>query len=116
MNQQFQISTTEIKRAFHIVWLVFSIVAFVIVMVSIFVNNHAVLSMSPTCASMKYLNKECILCGMTRAFIAIGDFRWSAAYQLNRGSILLYLLFCANSVVFITLSLMNKIHYSKNSN
>lgn len=113
MNPHSRIVLKEVKQAFKIIWWIFSIAGLIIVFVSVFLKHDLVLSISPTCVSMKYFNKECILCGMTRAFLEIGDLRLALAYHLNRGSIILFLLFCVNSIVFITFGFINSIRYTK---
>lgn len=113
MNQQFSTSSIELKRSIRIVWYIFSIVGLIVVFVSVFLKPDVVLNLAPTCASVKYQNQECILCGMTRAFIEVGDLKFAMAHHLNRGSIFLFLLFSANSLAFITFCLMNSIRCTR---
>lgn len=113
MTQQYHIFLVELKQAFRIVWYIISLIGLVILFAALFMKHDLVLSITPTCASIKYFNKECILCGMSRAFLEIRDLRFFEAYQLNRGSIFLFLFFCANSIIFITFNLINTIRYLK---
>lgn len=52
--------------------------------------------LAPVCESKARYNKECALCGMTRAFVHIARGEFREAYALNRGSVALYAAFLAN--------------------
>jgi hypothetical protein len=44
-------------------------------------------------------HESCALCGMTRAYLAIGHGDWVAAHVLNAGALPLFGASCANAVV-----------------
>jgi len=95
------IKKKEQKWALLIVWSIFSVATTLIILLPFFVDRGTVLQITPTCISKSQFNIECSLCGMTRAFIEISDGNYSKAYDLNGGSILVYISFLLNSTIFI---------------
>ena len=53
--------------------------------------------LSPVCPSKRFLGIECLSCGMTRAFAALGHGRFSDALDYNRGAPVVWLVFLAGA-------------------
>jgi len=94
-------------KELKIVWLIISCLLLVLFVVLYTFDGQLILSYTPTCYSIKYYNKPCILCGMSRAFIKIANFQFAEAYALNKYSVCLYFSF------FINLILVYSIYFKK---
>ena len=92
---------SDLKIALTIVWVICSISILIILILPYIFDNQTLLKYSPTCISKGQHNKECSLCGMTRAFLEISKGGYRNAYQLNKASIILYFFFFLNSLFFI---------------
>jgi len=102
MNDHYKQKTyKEQKTAVLIVWSIISIITTSIILFTLFVDEQTVLENSPTCFSMSQFNVECSLCGMTRAFIEISSGNFRDANHLNHGSLIIYMFFLLNSIVFL---------------
>lgn len=55
--------------------------------------------LAPSCPSKRFLGIECLSCGMTRAFCALGHGRWSEALDYNRASPLVFAAFGIGAVL-----------------
>lgn len=100
-----QIKQIELKVAILIVWIIISIITTTIILFPFFADKQTVLENAPTCISKSQFNVDCSLCGMTRAFIEISNGNFRNAYNLNNGSLFVYLSFIFNSSSFITYSI-----------
>ena len=83
-----------------VVWIIISIVTAAILILPLIITDQLILEISPTCSSIKKYNKDCIMCGMTRAFIQISHANFLSAQRLNKGSIVLYCSFLSNLILF----------------
>ncbi|WP_165499668.1 DUF2752 domain-containing protein [Pedobacter frigidisoli] len=101
----------DFLKAFRIVWIITGLLCLFIIIKSVLISPIH-LRYIPLCPS-KAVNSECILCGMTRAFINIGEMNLKAAYTLNKGSVLLFSLILLNAlyaiIYIIKISYSNKI-------
>jgi len=97
--------TKERKVAILITWTIISVITTIILLFPLFADKQTVLKNAPTCISKSRFNVECQLCGMTRAFIEISNGCFTNAYNLNKGSLIVYLSFLLNSIVFIVHSI-----------
>ena len=95
----------EYKNAIYIVWYFISLIILVILVMAV-VNPTGLISEIPLC-KYKLEGKECSFCGMTRAFLAIGNMDFVTAQRLNSGSILLFNMFLANTII-ITIKFFKK--------
>ncbi|NLB48517.1 MAG: DUF2752 domain-containing protein [Erysipelotrichia bacterium] len=102
----------EQREAVYIVWTVITIVSFAVIIFPFFTNNETVLKNSPTCISIGKYNRECCLCGMTRAFIEISNGNFRNAISLNKGSIPLFFIITINAIVYI-INLINRMYSTK---
>lgn len=91
----------ELKVAVFIVWIIISIITTTIILFPFFADKKTVLENTPTCISKSQFNVDCSLCGITRAFIEISNGNFRNAFNLNNGSLFVYLSFIFNSSIFI---------------
>jgi hypothetical protein len=87
---------------------------FITIVFPLLFDSNTVLEATPTCYSVSRFNRECSLCGMTRAFIEITNLNLKAATLLNSGSIPLFLIILLNSIVSVGLSLKEFLKRSNN--
>lgn len=101
----------DVVKAIRITWIIIGIIGCSAIIISGFLNPIH-LKFVPICPSLS-IKRECILCGMTRAFIKIGNLNFKAAYLLNKGSIFLYIGILLNAfftiIYLIKLSYFNKL-------
>lgn len=69
-------------------------------------DSSLLLASAPICPS-KLKGTECMLCGMTRAFLKIKEGQFLAAHQFNRGSLILFSWIVVNSIIFISEKIIN---------
>ncbi len=86
----------DLSKEFNYLLLISGLVSGFIIVVSFF--DKTSLGLSPVCLSIIQNNTECSLCGMTRAFVAISNFDFNSAWNLNRLAFVLYPLFLTNMV------------------
>lgn len=96
----------EFREPFYIVWNLISICMVLFLVVLFVLDSSLLLVAAPICPS-KLKGTECMLCGMTRAFLKIKEGDFSLAYQFNRGSIILFSLIVVNSIIFISEKIIN---------
>ena len=94
-------NSIQVSREIKIVWKIFSLLLMIVLISLFFLDNDIVLSLSPKCTSFILYNKQCFLCGTTRAFIEIKNLNFNHAFILNKFSIFLFFIFLLNSVFFI---------------
>ena len=90
-------------KELKIVWFIISYLLFLLFIVLYSFDGQFILHYTPTCYSVKYYNLPCMLCGMSRAFIKISEFKFSEAYSLNKGSLYLFFTFFINLVLVFSL-------------
>ncbi len=88
--------STDVKRSFIISWLVISAVIFTMIVCPFVLPERSIYSIAPKCEWKTKYHKECILCGMTTAFIELSRGKINAAERSNRFSLCLYSIFVLN--------------------
>ena len=83
-----------------IAWGIISVLIISVLIVPFLINSDVILKNTPICPS-KLNNENCLLCGMTQAFIEISNGKFSTAHMFNQLSIPLYGLFIINSIIFV---------------
>jgi len=81
-----------------LVWFGISLPTAAAVIAPVALPETAIAALAPVCASKRLSGRECVFCGMTRAFVAIarGDFKSAAAS--NRAALPLFASFAANAL------------------
>ena len=101
MNKTFNMDGfSDLKISLLIVWSLISIIVFGILALPFITDSETIFRITPECQWQIKFGRECILCGMTRSFVLISKGCFTQAHSLNRGSILLFLFFVSNDVVF----------------
>lgn len=91
----------EFKAALRIVWLALSLVALSTLLAPWVFTPEQIAAAIPRCEWKARYGKECMLCGMTTAFIAIEQGRFGEAERDNRGSLPLYAGFVLNQAALV---------------
>jgi len=91
----------QLRNAFFIVWIVISVIACCILVVSFFLPQGLIYDLTPECEWQAKYGKPCPLCGMTHSFFLISSGRFSEAVAFNQYSLFLYGLFCVNGILFL---------------
>ena len=106
----------EIRAAFKIVWIIYSAIALLVIAITVF-SAGTLHEISPVCLSKSLNGEECLMCGMTRAFVEISEGNIINAYILNKLSIFLFSVMSLNSILFIlyTVKKFGSLFYKKRS-
>jgi hypothetical protein len=80
----------ELKAALRIVWLALSFAALGAVLTPWMFSAEQIAAVVPKCEWKARYGRECFLCGMTTAFIAIAHAHVGEAERANRASVPLY--------------------------
>ncbi len=91
----------ELKMVFFWVWTLFSIVIFLVILTAFLIPQDVIASILPPCPQLVRTGKPCPLCGMTRAFYAISSLDFETALEFHKYSILLFIVFFVNQLVFV---------------
>lgn len=91
----------DLKNALKIIWILSGLISIILVFTILFFPSELMFKKIPTC-EYKLLNKECFLCGTTRAFYEIKEFNFQKAYELNKLSPFLFLAILLNILILTT--------------
>ncbi|MCA4781306.1 DUF2752 domain-containing protein [Empedobacter stercoris] len=91
----------DLKNALKIIWVLSGLISILLVFTLLFIPSTLMFEKIPTC-EYKLLNKECFLCGTTRAFYQIKEFNFLKAYELNKFSPFLFLALLINILIITT--------------
>lgn len=95
----------EARSALRLVWIAVSAVAFGLLLTPWIFTPTQIAAVVPRCEWKARYHRECVLCGMTTAFIQIREGRLRQARQANAGALPLYagaLLNEAGIVIFLS--------------
>jgi hypothetical protein len=95
----------DLPYALRMVWLILSIVSCLAVLAPLFLPPSSLFRIFPMCQA-KLAGSSCILCGMTTAFVSIGQGDFAAAQRANPASLPLYFTLVLNFVMGITYTMM----------
>jgi hypothetical protein len=101
---------TNYNKEIDYLLIFFGFTFFLVIILSFF--DRLSFDLSPVCISVAQYNTECILCGMTRGFVAISNLEFANAWHYNRGSFFLYSIFLV-IVGFSIASLKNLLNQKK---
>jgi uncharacterized protein with ACT and thioredoxin-like domain len=104
------------KKAFLLVWLIISIIMLFSLITPFVLSENTVYKITPKCQWKEKYNRECIMCGLTSAFIHISKGEIAEASRHNRGGIYLFSIFIANLIVlmiFLFVAFRNGINKNK---
>jgi hypothetical protein len=92
----------EIRFAFFVVWIIVSVVIFLVLLAPFVLSMDTLNAMVPVCEWKAKYNKECPLCGMTRSFVYISHGDFAQARDQNRWSVHLYAIFLVNEILALS--------------
>jgi hypothetical protein len=85
----------DVPRAFLVVWLVLGAVTGLVAVAPLVLPSSFLLGLFPTCPA-RAAGGECVLCGMTTAFVLIGSGEFAGALRAHGGSVAVYGAFVLN--------------------
>ena len=88
----------DLTNALKIIWILSGFISALILFTVLFVQPNFVFENIPTC-DYKLSNKECFLCGTTRAFLKMKEFEIQKAYELNKFSPILFSAIVTNILI-----------------
>lgn len=88
----------ELQRALNWSWGILSVVVLGLLVAPFVVPHPRLAAAAPRCEARARYGRECSLCGMTTAFLAISRAQFGRAHAANRGSLPLYSVLLANQV------------------
>lgn len=91
----------DLKAALWMVWIVVSVVALSTLLAPWILTPQQIAAATPRCEWKERYGKECMLCGMTTAFLSIRQGRFEEAERANRGALPLYAGFVLNEAVLV---------------
>jgi Protein of unknown function (DUF2752) len=103
--------TRDFQIALRIVWLILAGVSGLIVFSPLLFPSSVFLNLFPVC-SAKLAGGSCILCGMTTAFVSIGNGDLATATQANRGAITVYVALGMNFLAAVAYTIMRVIRHA----
>ena len=86
---------SDLPRALRVVWLILALVGGAAVLAPLFLPASFLFNVFPIC-SAKAAGSSCILCGMTTAFVSIGEGDFAAAQSANAAALPFYFLLVMN--------------------
>lgn len=106
----------EVRAALKIVWIIYSALVLLVLVINVF-SAGTLHDISPVCLSKSLNGEECVMCGMTRAFVEISEGNIINAYILNKLSIFLFSVMSLNSILFIlfTVKKFRSLFYKRRS-
>ena len=101
----------DLPQALRIVWLVIGTISGIVVVAPFFLSPSFLFNLFPICAA-KAAGSSCLLCGMTTAFVSIGQHDWQGASSANPGSIALFGALLLNFLAVATYTMMRVIRHA----
>lgn len=102
----------KIKFAFFVVWIIMSGAILCVLTAPYILSNDAINKIVPQCEWKAKYNKECFMCGMTRAFVYISHGDFIRAREMNKLSLFLFSGFVLNEIFlmfFLLIFIRNKL-------
>jgi hypothetical protein len=95
----------DLRYAFRIVWVILSALSGLAVLSPFVVSPSFLFGIFPVCQA-KLAGSSCMLCGMTTAFVSIGQGDFAAAQVANPGALPLYCGLAFNFVAGVAYTIM----------
>lgn len=97
----------QLAKALKKVWIIYSLLALLVLLAAVFIPNEVILNNTPTCYSVKQFGKECFMCGSTRSFVMAGSGNFEAAASMNKMALALFMLIIINSLILLYFFITN---------
>ena len=94
----------QLRPALIAVWLIIAAAGMLAAAAPLILGATTLYSVFPVCEA-RTRNSRCVACGMTTAFVAIGEGRWADARKANAGAIPLYAGFGVNFAAALAYSI-----------
>lgn len=95
----------DVRVAASVVWLILAAVSGLVVAAPFLLPSTFLLNLFPACQA-KTAGGSCILCGMTTAFVSIGEGDLVTAQLANRGAIAVYLALVTNFLATVAYTIV----------
>jgi hypothetical protein len=89
----------DTKKALYLAWIAVSVILVATVVAPVVLPSDTIYRLAPLCEARARWGRACVLCGSTRAFVAIAHGDLATATDLNAASIPLYSGFALNGVL-----------------
>jgi hypothetical protein len=86
------------KTAGILSWLILSALGLLLLLAPWVVSQQTLLSLSDRCKVKHFAQEPCLVCGMTRSWIALAQGRWAEAFSIHRGGPMWFGLLAANEL------------------
>ncbi|MEX0997143.1 MAG: DUF2752 domain-containing protein [Flavobacteriaceae bacterium] len=90
----------ELKKAIYIVWGIVAVIGQLLVIIPFVVSENVLLKTTPVCTAAISEEGSCVFCGLTRGFVALSNGMIEEALLWNQYSLLIFLFFIINFIVF----------------
>lgn len=100
------------RLAALIAWLILTVLSVPVVAAPFLLPATTIARWTPVCQRKARSGQECLLCGMTRAFLLIGQGNPREATHANRGSLPLFLVLLSNQLLAVGLLARSRISYN----
>ena len=100
----------DVKTALARTWIVISAVFFLLAVLPFLAPAEWLFRVSPVCEA-KRRGSECVMCGMTTAYVAIGNTQFADARDANAGALPLWIASMVNfsgAVAYVSTALHNQ--------
>jgi len=105
-------SASHVRTALVISWLILTLLSIPAVAAPFVLPGDTISRWTPVCERKAKTGQECLLCGMTRAFLLIGEGRFQDASHHNRASVPLFFLLLGNQLLTVCFVWRFRISYN----
>jgi len=105
-------SASNVRTAFVIAWLILALLSIPVVAAPFVLPSQTISRWTPVCERKAKSGEECLLCGMTRAFLLIGEGRLQEASLRNHASVPLFLVLLGNQLLAVWFVSRSRISYN----
>lgn len=91
----------DLRVSLIVSWLIVTALTVPVIAAPFLVPASELFALAPKCEWKAKYGRECVLCGMTTAFVRIAEGDLDGAQRANRGSVLLFAGMAANQVAGI---------------
>lgn len=92
---------SHVRTALVISWLILTLLSVPVVVAPFVLPAKTISGWTPVCERKAKTGQECLLCGMTRAFLLLGEGRFQDASHHNRASVPLFFLLLGNQLLAV---------------
>jgi hypothetical protein len=103
--------STDLQRALRYVWLILACISGLALIAPLTFSSDFLFGLFPVCQA-KAAGGECFFCGMTTAFVRIGQGDLTGAQSANRGALPLYFGLAVNFTAAAAYTMMRVIRHA----